>query len=71
MQTLNRPRVAHWTREKIESLTTIEVRQLLANAERLAEPEIAALCGAVLDARPRGRAPVRKAKRKAVASAAD
>jgi hypothetical protein len=64
MQPLNRPRVAHWTREKIESLSTIEVRQLLETAERLAEPEIAALCGAVLDARPRGRAPVRKAKRK-------
>ena len=71
MQSLNRPRVAHWTREKIESLSTVEVRQLLANAERLAEPEIAALCGAVLDARPRGRAPERKAKRRPAARTAD
>jgi hypothetical protein len=63
MQPLNRPRVALWTRDRIESLSTLEVRQLLENALRLAEPEIAALCGAVLDARPRGRAPVRKSKR--------
>jgi len=71
MQSLNRPRVAHWTREKIESLSTVEVRQLLVNAERLAEPEIAALCGAVLDARPRGRAPERKAKRRHTPRTAD
>ena len=64
MQPLNRPRVALWTRDRIEALSTTEVRQLLENALRLAEPEIAALCGAVLDARPRGRAPVRNAKRK-------
>lgn len=63
MQPLKRPRVAQWTREKIESLSTLEVRQLLENAQRLAEPEIAALCGAVLDARPRGRAPARRSKR--------
>lgn len=64
MQPLSRPRVALWTRDRIEALSTLEVRQLLENALRLAEPEIAALCGAVLDARPRGRAPVRSAKRK-------
>lgn len=43
-----------WTREKIGSLTTPEVRQLRANAERLQETEIAALCDAVLGERPRG-----------------
>jgi hypothetical protein len=67
MQPLRRPRVEHWTQERIESLSTPEVRQLMANAERLAEPEIAALCGAVLDVRPRGRAPVRKPRRKTAA----
>jgi hypothetical protein len=69
MQPLNRPRVAQWTRDRIESLSTLEVRQLLENALRLAEPEIAALCGAVLDARPRGRAPARKSGRKPRAAA--
>lgn len=53
MLPLNRPRVALWTQERIESLSTPEVRQLKANAERLAEPEIASLCSAVLAARPR------------------
>ena len=37
------------------SLSTIEVRQLQANALRLRETEIAALCDKVLGARPRGR----------------
>ncbi len=64
MPKLTRARVESWTREKIESLTTPEVRQLGANALQLAEPEIAALCDAVLDARPRGRPPVRRAGRK-------
>jgi hypothetical protein len=68
---LSRPRVEIWTQERIEALSTPEVRQLLLNAERLAEPEIAARCGAILDARPRGRAPVRTARRKAPAPAED
>jgi len=50
-------RVTHWTQERIESLSTPEVRQLQANADRLAEPEIAAICSAVLAARPRARRP--------------
>jgi hypothetical protein len=57
-----RGRVAKWSREQIDSLTTLEVRQLLVNAERLQETEVAAICNALLDERPRGRAPVRKAK---------
>jgi hypothetical protein len=61
MQPLARPTVSRWTQEKIESLSTAAVRQLQANALRLNEPEIAALCDAVLGARPRGRAPQRKA----------
>jgi len=65
MQPLQRGRVALWTRDKIESLSTEEVRQLSANALRLAETEIAALCDEVLGRRPRGRAPAaRRPKRK-------
>jgi len=33
------------------------------NAERLKEPEVAALCNEILDARPRGRPPVRRDRR--------
>lgn len=46
-------RAAQWTREKIDTLSTAEVRQLRDNASRLHEPEIAALCEQVLGARPR------------------
>ncbi len=57
---LPRGRVAKWDREKIETLSTPELRQLLVNAEQLNEPEVAALCNQALDARPRGRAAVRR-----------
>ncbi|HEX5091963.1 MAG TPA: hypothetical protein VFV84_04655 [Burkholderiales bacterium] len=50
-------RVTHWTQERIESLSTPEVRQLKVNADRLAEPEVAALCIAILAARPRAKRP--------------
>lgn len=53
-----------WTREKISTLTTPEVRQLRVNAERLLENEVAALCDEVLGARPRGQAGARKRKPK-------
>ncbi len=59
MQKFKRGRVELWTREKIESLSTAEVRQLQANALRLSEPEIAALCDNVLGTRPRGRVAVK------------
>lgn len=49
-------RAAQWTREKIDSLSTAEVRQLRDNAQRLHEAEIAALCEQVLGSRPRGGA---------------
>ena len=55
MQKFERGRVELWTREKIESLSTIEIRQLHANSLRLSEPEIAALCDEVLGARTRRR----------------
>src|SRR2546422_1168139 len=57
-----RGRVAKWSKEQIDKLTTLELRALLANAERLKETEIAALCKELLDARPRGHAPVRRHK---------
>ena len=64
MQILQRARVALWTFEKISALSTPEVRQLRANAERLQEDDIAALCAQVLGDRPRGlagpRAPSKK-----------
>jgi hypothetical protein len=54
---ITRPtRAAQWTRERIDSLSTVEVRQLRDNAERLHEGEIAALCEQVLGSRPRGGA---------------
>jgi len=59
MQKFQRGRVELWTREKIESLSTPEVRQLQANALRLSETEIAALCDEVLGTRPRGRVAVK------------
>ena len=43
MQIFQLARVALWTREKIDSLTMPDVRQLRENALRLAESEIAAL----------------------------
>jgi hypothetical protein len=56
MTNLTRGRVAQWTKEKIDSLTTPDVRQLRVNAERLNEPEIAALCDQILGERPRSAA---------------
>ncbi len=57
-----RGRVAKWSKEQIGKLTTPELRALLENAERLKEPEVAALCNELLDARPRGHAVVRRQK---------
>jgi hypothetical protein len=65
MRVAERTRNTTWSRERISALGTPELRQLLANAQRLNEPEIAALCDELLGARPRGRAPVRKPKSKA------
>ena len=64
LQIFQRASAARWTREKIGTLSTPEVRQLRVNAERLRETEIATLCDEVLGARPHGRAPVRRIKRK-------
>ncbi|HEX6268293.1 MAG TPA: hypothetical protein VFZ81_15520 [Burkholderiales bacterium] len=61
MSFAQRGRVAKWNKEQIDKLTTPELRVLLENAERLKEPEVAALCNELLDSRPRGRAPKKRA----------
>lgn len=47
---------AQWTRERIDKLSTPEVKQLRDNAQRLNESEIAAICEQSLASRPRGKA---------------
>ena len=44
MRILGRGHAAQWTKEKIDSLSTLEVRNLHANAERLLETEIGRAC---------------------------
>jgi len=66
MQLLPRGRVAKWDRAKIDTLSTPELRQLLANAERLKETEVSVLCNEALNARPRGQAAVRRTMPKGV-----
>jgi hypothetical protein len=51
---ITRPgRSVDWTKERIAGLTTPDVRQLRANAERLNAPEIMERCDAVLGERRR------------------
>ena len=70
MMRLVRPgRSAAWTRERIEALSTPEVRQLRDNADRLSEAEIVALCDEVLKARPKGALKAVPAKTKRPAAA--
>jgi hypothetical protein len=59
---LPRGRVATWTKEQLDKLSTPDLRALLANAEGLKETEVAALCTQILDSRPRGHLPVRRRK---------
>jgi hypothetical protein len=40
-----------WTLDRIQTLTKPEVKQLRANAERLEEPGVVALCDEVLNAK--------------------
>ena len=65
MRIAERGRVAKWSKEQIDRLSTPELRVLLENAERLKESEVVALCNELLDARPRGRAPKRRARKAA------
>ncbi len=50
---LPRGRVATWTKERLDKLSTDELRTLLANAQRRNETEVAALCNEILDTRPK------------------
>jgi hypothetical protein len=65
MRLFQRARADRWTRDRISALSTAEVRQLRANALRLAETEIAGLCDEVLGGRPRGAAAPGRARRAA------
>jgi hypothetical protein len=54
-----------WTLDRIQTLSKPEVKQLRANAERLEEPGVVALCDKVLSsskAKPAGTAAARAAK---------
>jgi hypothetical protein len=54
MMRLVRPgRSAAWTKERIDALTTPEIRQLRDNAHRLGEGEIVGLCDEIIKARPK------------------
>ena len=50
---LPRGRVATWTKERLDKLSTDELRTLLANAQGRKETEVAALCNEILESRPR------------------
>jgi hypothetical protein len=52
---LPRGRIAKWSKEQLDRLSTPELKALLANAERLKESEVAALCRELLAERRRGR----------------
>jgi hypothetical protein len=49
---LPRGRVATWTKERLDKLSTADLRALRANAETRKETEVAALCTEILEARP-------------------
>ena len=46
-------RSAAWTKERIDALTTPEIRQLRENAQRLGETEIVGLCDEIIKVRPK------------------
>jgi hypothetical protein len=52
---LPRGRIAHWSREQLAALSTLELRQLFLNAQRLNETELATTCDEILGSRPQGR----------------
>jgi hypothetical protein len=57
---LPRGRISTWSRERLDKLSTAELRTLRENAERLKESEVAALCDEILGTRPRHRGPTRR-----------
>ena len=46
-----------WTLDRIQTLTKPEVKQLRANAERLEEPGVVALCDEVLGGKAKAAGP--------------
>ena len=65
-------RSAAWTKERIDALTTPEIRQLRENAQRLGETEIVGLCDEIIKVRPKtgsGLKTVKTAKGKTKAAA--
>ena len=67
-RTLPRGRIAQWSREQIAALTTPELRQLFANAKRLNETELAAMCDQLLTDRPNGHPRAPRARKPAAAA---
>ena len=66
-------RSAAWTKERIDALTTPEIRQLRENALRLGETEIVGLCDEIIKVRPKtgsGLKTVKAVKGKAAKAAA-
>jgi len=61
-------RSTDWTPERIAALSTTEVKQLRANAERLNDPDIVARCDAALSEALRASRANAKAKRAAAAA---
>jgi len=68
MATTRSPHGTHWTPERIAALSTPDVKQLRANAERLNDPEIVARCDAVITEQLRASRAAAKAKRAAAAA---
>jgi hypothetical protein len=64
---LTRGRVSTWSKEQMSALSTLELRQLLANAERLSEDGVATLCNELLGERPRGHVVARRPRPKGAA----
>jgi len=52
---LVRGRVATWTKERLDKLSTEELRTLLANAQDRKETEVVLLCAEILEGRPKTR----------------
>ena len=57
-------RAADWTKDRIQTLSKPEVKQLRANAERLQEPEVVALCDEVLVIHAKAATAARRIKAK-------
>jgi hypothetical protein len=57
-----REEAADWTLDRIQTLSKPEVKQLRANAERLEEPGVVALCDEVLSIKAKAAATARPAK---------